>query len=442
MVIVSENVSYFIGQQDAACIIAYRLLSIHECRNCCYQGIPPAVGYPRASCWDALKVSQYNNSLPENREPQAAALARGSSLARRTMVLGLAPCVVGHFLHCCVLGVEVVAETEFLIEPGSSTAPRRGTGDLPSLPLHAPTIPLVKLCYTLVHAAEAVGIRDLADGEFLPTDRTLEQGIERQLNYLLDQVGCVQPGFRLLEIGCGYGHLLRLAKERGAEAVGVNISPEQVHHCQRQDLRVFCCSYRNLLDAEDWHGRFDGVIANGSLEHWVQPEDVQQGRMDDIYRESFAIVHRLLDPSVPNARYVTTAIHVLRDVRPEYLLTPWRQQPRGTDRRHFSLLHQWMGGYYPVPGQLAACATPYFELLTEMDGSQGYKTANDIRLRRMFRGLYTSPKMLWRIARACIRHPRVTRTMIQSYFLEQSWDWQFRGDHPPMQLLRHTWMRK
>src|SRR5882757_4936597 len=77
-------------------------------------------------------------------------------------------------------------------------------------------IELVKLCYTMVHAAEAVGIRDLADGEYLPTDTTLEQGIERQLNYLLDQVGCDRPGFRLLEIGCGYGHLLRLANQRGA----------------------------------------------------------------------------------------------------------------------------------------------------------------------------------------------------------------------------------
>ena len=56
---------------------------------------------------------------------------------------------------------------------------------------------LVKLCYTLVHAAEAVGIRDLADGEYLPGDRSLEVGIERQLNYLLDQVGCNHPGLSL-----------------------------------------------------------------------------------------------------------------------------------------------------------------------------------------------------------------------------------------------------
>ena len=237
-------------------------------------------------------------------------------------------------------------------------------------PRFAPT-ELVKLCYTLVHAAEAVGIRDLADGEFQPTDTTLEEGIERQLNYLLDQVGCNRPGFRLLEIGCGYGHLLRLARQRGARAVGVNISPEQVKYCNDNGLQVYCCTYRDLLEATQWHGQFDGVIANGSLEHWVQPEDVQAGRMNPIYHESFAIAHKVLDPSALEARYVTTAIHVKREVKPEYLLTPWYRQPRGSDRRHFSLLHNWMGGYYPVDGQLEACAKPYFSLQTEMDGSSG-----------------------------------------------------------------------
>ncbi len=64
---------------------------------------------------------------------------------------------------------------------------------LPQPPRRFTPVPLVELCYTLVHAAEAVGIRDLADGEYLPGDTTLEQGIERQLNSLLDEVGCTQP---------------------------------------------------------------------------------------------------------------------------------------------------------------------------------------------------------------------------------------------------------
>lgn len=332
-------------------------------------------------------------------------------------------------------------ESPMRVPPVVSAAESRERMSLPQPVSRAATPRLVKLCYTLVHAAEAVGIRDLADGEFLPTDKTLEAGIERQLNYLLDQVGCHRSGFRLLEIGCGYGHLLRLAKERGARVVGVNVSPEQVQYCNDHGAEAYCCNYRDLLEARKWHGKFDGMIANGSLEHWVQPEDVQAGRMDALYRESFAIVHNALDPSAPEARYVTTAIHVKREVKPEYLVTPWHRQPRGSDRRHFGLLHQWMGGYYPVDGQLAACAEPYFSLAAEVDGTLGYKVANDFRMARMLRGWYTSPKMVWRIFRAMLRHPRVTSTMMKCYFIDRSWDWQFWGDDPPMKLLRHTWRR-
>lgn len=312
---------------------------------------------------------------------------------------------------------------------------------LPQPRTRVPPTKLVGLCYTLVHAAEAVGIRDLADGEYLPTDQTLEEGIERQLNSLLDRVGCNRPGFRLLEIGCGYGHLLRLAKARGAYAVGVNLSPEQVSYCNDNGSQVHRCNYRDLLEATEWHGQFDGVIANGSLEHWVQPEDVQAGRMNSIYHESFAIAYKALDSSAPEGRYLTTAIHVKREVKPEYLLTSWSRHPRGSDRRHFSLLHNWMGGYYPVDGQLEECAKPYFSLETEVDGTAGYKIANDYRMARMLRGLYTNPKLVWRIARSLVRYPRVTSTMIECFFVEKSWDWQFWGEDPPMKLLRHTWRR-
>lgn len=336
--------------------------------------------------------------------------------------------------------MSIIEAERRLARPSESSQPPERMA-LCEPPARVAPIRLVKLCYTLVHAAEAVGIRDLADGEFRPEDTTLEEGIERQLNQLLDQVGCTRPGFRLLEIGCGYGHLLRLARGRGARAVGVNVSPEQVKYCNDNGGQVYCCTYRDLLEASQWHGQFDGVIANGSLEHWVQPEDVEAGRMNAIYRESFAIAHRALDPAAADARYVTTAIHVKREVQPSYLLTPWHRQPRGSDRRHFSLLHHWMGGYYPVDGQLEECASPHFSLVAETDGSLGYKIANDYRMARMLRGLYTNPKLVWRIARCLARHPLVTSTMIECYFIEKSWDWQFQGDDPPMKLLRHTWRR-
>jgi cyclopropane fatty-acyl-phospholipid synthase-like methyltransferase len=299
----------------------------------------------------------------------------------------------------------------------------------------------VKLCYTLMYVAEAAGIRDLADGEYAPADRTLEDGINRQINYLLNEVGCTRPGFRLLEIGCGYGRLLRLAKERGAEAVGVNVSAEQVDYCNAHGSRVYCCTYRDLLEAPEWHGRFDGVIANGSLEHWVQPEDVKAGHMDEIYRESFGIAHKAIDPDVRDARYVTTALHVRQPLNPDELMTPWNKWPRGSDRRQFSLLHQWFAGYYPVFGQLEECARPYFTLEKEVDGTLGYKIASEHRMELMRRGLYTNPRLVWGILRALARHPWATYTLLRCYFIDQAWDWQFRGAVPPTTLLRQTWKR-
>jgi hypothetical protein len=206
-------------------------------------------------------------------------------------------------------------------------------------------------------------------------------------------------------------------------------------------VQVFCCNYRDQPEATSWHGQFDGIISNGSMEHWVQPEDACAGRQERIYHESFALIHKLLDPAAPAARFVTTAIHVKRQVNPHDLLIPWYRHPRGTDRRHYSLLHHWMGGYYPVPGQLSHCATPYFSLEKEVDGSRGYKIASGYRMARTLHGAYTSPTMVWRIARSLVRRPFVTSTMIECYFIEQSWDWQFRGPDPPMQLLRHTWRR-
>jgi hypothetical protein len=41
-----------------------------------------------------------------------------------------------------------------------------------------------------------------------------------------------------------------------------------------------------------------------------------------------------------------------------------------------------------------------------------------------------------------IRHPRQYITMLTCLLGSQSWNWQFRGPHPPTQLVRQTWQYK
>ncbi len=333
-----------------------------------------------------------------------------------------------------------------LSEPLTPVPPAERPGvadrlDLPEPPRRVPPVRRVQTCYALMHIAAGAGVRDFADGEYTESDTTLEEGIVRQNDYLLDEVGCTRPGFRLLEIGSGYGRLLRQARQRGAVGVGVNISPEQVRDCQEQGLEVHCCNYRDLMEAPEWQGRFDGVVANGSLEHWVQPEDVKAGQANAIYNEAFEIAQRMLDPQDADARFVTTAIHVPEPLDPDALLTDWRRLPKGSSERMFSLLHHWFGGYYPTYTQLAECAQPYFSLEKQTDGTTGYGAASQYRMSRMRRALATKPKVLWKIAQSLLRRPRRTSELLYAYFIAEAWDWQFRGETPPTRLLRQTWRR-
>ncbi len=93
------------------------------------------------------------------------------------------------------------------------------------------------------------------DGDF---SLTLEQAQHRKHEYVADQIG-IEPGRRILDLGCGWGPLLAFIRRRGATGVGVTLSRAQVRSCRRHGLDV------HLMDARavkrDAFGTFDGVAA-------------------------------------------------------------------------------------------------------------------------------------------------------------------------------------
>ena len=174
---------------------------------------------------------------------------------------------------------------------------------------------------------------------------------QNQIRYVLDEVQC-GPGSRIVEIGCGNGNLLAEARERGAEAVGVTISPEQVALCQKRGLDVRLLDYRDM-DGE-WAGRFDSVVANGPVEHFVHPREAAAGQSDDIYRRMFALFHRMIDPRSTVRRAINTTIHFVRPPDPKNLLrSPWHYR-WFSDDFHWAFLNRSFGGWYPAAGQLEA----------------------------------------------------------------------------------------
>jgi cyclopropane fatty-acyl-phospholipid synthase-like methyltransferase len=299
----------------------------------------------------------------------------------------------------------------------------------------------VVTCYSAVDRFfPACGLLDLTEGIY-HGDPALpyEQAQANQHDYLLDQVHC-GPGCRLLDIGCGYGTLLARAKARGARGVGITITREQVRWAHRHDLDVRLMDYRAI--PSEWDGTFDAVIANGSLEHFVRPEDVVQGRADDVYRRLFALVHRLIDAASPARRFATTTIHVVRPPScPRAVTMRPSCFPPGSDDYHWSVLEHGWGGYYPEMGQLRRCAGGYFDLVEEVDGTEDYHLTSEEWLRRV-RAALRSPRVVLiglRSLPVLIRAPRQFATLLLGFLRSESWNWQFRPPDPPTRLLRQTW---
>ncbi len=98
--------------------------------------------------------------------------------------------------------------------------------------------------------------------------QSLEHAQTNKCRRLLDRLD-IREGDRLLEIGCGWGYLSRLAaRERGARVTAITLSPAQREHAaaavQREGLadrvQVALCDYRDV------EGQFDHIVSVEMIE--------------------------------------------------------------------------------------------------------------------------------------------------------------------------------
>jgi cyclopropane-fatty-acyl-phospholipid synthase len=100
-------------------------------------------------------------------------------------------------------------------------------------------------------------------------DETLAQAQEKKIDHILTKLQ-LQPGQRLLDIGCGWGALvLRAASQFGAHCVGITLSQnqfelatERVRQAGLQDRIEI-----RLQDYRDVAGQFDRITSVGMFEH-------------------------------------------------------------------------------------------------------------------------------------------------------------------------------
>ncbi len=123
----------------------------------------------------------------------------------------------------------------------------------------------------------------LYNGDF---SKSLEQAQKDKHVYILDAIR-FKPGSRVLDIGCGWGPMLKAVTERGGHAVGLTLSTKQAEACTRSGFEVYLQDWNEITGTT--FGTFDGIISVGAFEHFCSKEEYLAGKQDAIY-EQFLVV--------------------------------------------------------------------------------------------------------------------------------------------------------
>jgi cyclopropane-fatty-acyl-phospholipid synthase len=125
---------------------------------------------------------------------------------------------------------------------------------------------------------------------FVREDDDLASAQRQKLDYICRKLR-LRPGERLLDIGCGWGALIRHAvRNYGVTALGITLSTRQAELADKEiraagladRCRVELCDYRELQDRES----FDKLVSVGMFEH------VSEGVLPGYFRQAW----RLLRP--------------------------------------------------------------------------------------------------------------------------------------------------
>ena len=228
----------------------------------------------------------------------------------------------------------------------------------------------IDFTYSLTDRVFRLSLGELADfsgakydGDF---SLSLEEAQARKHEYVAEQIG-IEPGRRVLDLGCGWGPLLNFIRTRGATGVGVTLSQAQLAACRRHGLDVHLFDARELT--RESFGAFDAVASLGAFEHFCSPDEYRAGRQEEIYRDFFGRVASVLPPT--GRFYLQTMVFGPNMIPLDEVDI---HAPRDSDAWYLALLaRQFPGSWLPLGrDQIVDCAEPTFRLISSQSGRLDY----------------------------------------------------------------------
>lgn len=194
---------------------------------------------------------------------------------------------------------------------------------------------------------------------------TLEQAQAAKHRYILKQIN-FKPGMRVLDIGCGWGPMLKAIKEAGGEGVGLTLSPKQVAICRKYNMAVHFKDWKDMQPDE--YDSFDGVVSVGSFEHFASKEDYLQGRQDEVYKRFFQLNYDILPPH--GRLFLQTMVFGKNMPLLERVSS---DSPKGSDEYLMHLLEKmWLDSWLPYGQEAVTRNAEGFKLVASSNGRKDY----------------------------------------------------------------------
>lgn len=196
--------------------------------------------------------------------------------------------------------------------------------------------------------------------------KSLEQAQREKHAYVLKGINFA-PGACVLDIGCGWGAMLRAVEQAGGRAVGLTVSAKQAESCRRSGLRAYVLDWRDREVAT--LGQFDGILCMGALEHFCSVEEYLTSQQDHVYDRFFRLCHDILPQR--GRLYLQTVLWGERV--PPYESISIRAS-KGSDEYIIAAFEKvFQDSCLPFSlEQLERVASPYFTLNSHLNGRRDY----------------------------------------------------------------------